>query len=73
MKIIKIFMVLCAAVTLLATNVYGQEMTREIILGCETSLLTVPVWITENKGYFQEEGLNVKIKGFDSGKASSAY
>ena len=70
MKTIKIFMMLSAI--LLSTNAYAQEVTKEIILGCETSLLTAPVWIAEKKGYFQEEGLNVKIKEFDSGKASLA-
>jgi NitT/TauT family transport system substrate-binding protein len=49
---------------------YSGEMRSEVILGVETSLLTTPVWVAENKGYFQEEGLNVKIIGFDSGKAS---
>jgi len=51
---------------------YRGEITREVILGCERSLLTAPVWVAENKGYFQEEGLNVIIEGFDSGKASLA-
>lgn len=57
---------------LLFTNASAQEVKKEIILGCETSLLTAPVWIAQNKGYFQEEGLNVKIIEFDSGKASFA-
>ena len=46
------------------------EIKRGIILGCETSLVTSPVWIAENKGYFQEEGLNVKIKEFGSGRTA---
>ena len=70
MKTIIILMILCVATILVATNVYAQEMKKEIILSCETSLLTAPVWIAENKGYFQEEGLTVKIRVFDSGKAS---
>lgn len=36
----------------------------------ETSFLTALVWVAENKGYFQKENLEVKIKEFDSGKAS---
>lgn len=42
----------------------------EIRLGCEKSLLTAPVWIAEDKGYFEKNGLRVNIKAFDSGKAS---
>ena len=70
MNRMKIFMMLCVTAILIATNAYPQKMIKEIILGSETSLLTAPVWIAENKGYFQEEGLNVRIKEFDSGKAS---
>jgi ABC-type nitrate/sulfonate/bicarbonate transport system substrate-binding protein len=72
MKATKILMMLFIAAILLTTNAYAQRMTKEIILGCETSLLPSTVWVAENKGYFQEEGLNVKIKEFDSGKASFA-
>ena len=54
---------------------FGRDRPQEpakakITLGCERSLLTTPVWIAENKRYFQEAGLNVTIKEFDSGKAS---
>lgn len=72
MKTIKIFTVLCATAILLATNVYAQHARKEIILGCETSLVTAPVWIAENKGYFREEGVNVKIEEFGSGRTALA-
>ncbi len=49
---------------------YTEEIKKEIILGCETSLLPSAVWIAENKGYFQEESLNVKIKEFGSGRTA---
>jgi ABC-type nitrate/sulfonate/bicarbonate transport system substrate-binding protein len=41
-----------------------------VVLGAETSLLTSAVWIAEEKGYFDEYGLEVEIREFDSGKAS---
>ena len=41
-----------------------------IILGCETSVLTAPVWVAESKGYFYDNHLDVRIKPFESGKAS---
>lgn len=48
------------------------EMLLDLILGAEEGLVTAPVWVAESKGYFLEEGLNLKIIGFDSGKASLA-
>ncbi len=73
MKTKEILTMMCVAAILVTTNVYAQGMTKEINLCCETILLTAPVLVAENKGYFRDEGLNAKIKGFDSGKASSAY
>lgn len=52
-------------------SVGGCSQQRETVtLGVETSLLPAAVWVAENKGYFQEEGLDLTIKEFDSGKAS---
>jgi len=62
----------CLVALLAAPNISAQQKANEFILGCETSLLTAPVWVAENKGYFKQEGLNAKIKEFDSGKASFA-
>ena len=41
---------------------------EKVILGVETSFLTAAVWVAENKGYFQEQGIDLVIKEFDSGK-----
>jgi len=43
---------------------------EKVTLGIEASLLPASVWVAANKGYFEEEGLDVDIKEFDSGKAS---
>lgn len=51
------------------TETYTGSMDK-VTLGVEKSLLPASVWIAENKGYFQEEGLDVTIQEFDSGKAS---
>jgi NitT/TauT family transport system substrate-binding protein len=55
----------------------GQEQPEKysgpiekVTLGVESSLLPAAVWIAENKDYFQEEGLDLTIKEFDSGKQS---
>lgn len=70
MKTIRIFMVLCAALILFATNAKAQEMPKRIILGSVTGFITAPVWIAENRGYFRKEGLDVRIREFDSGRAA---
>ena len=48
------------------------EEIEKVTLGVETSLLTAPVWVAENKGYFEREGLDLTIKEFDSGRTALA-
>ncbi len=43
---------------------------EKVTLGAEASLLPAAVWVAENKGYFLDEGLDLTIKEFDSGRAS---
>jgi ABC-type nitrate/sulfonate/bicarbonate transport system substrate-binding protein len=43
---------------------------EKITLGAETSLLTAAVWIADEKGFFEEYGLDLEIVEFESGKAS---
>lgn len=43
---------------------------EKVTIGVESSLLPAAVWVAEDKGFFQEEGLDLTIKEFDSGKAS---
>ncbi len=45
---------------------------EKITFGVETSLLPSVVWVAENKGYFEEEGLDVGIKEFSSGRTALA-
>lgn len=54
-------------------DLFGPRRPQKIdkaTLGVETSLLPAAVWVAENKGYFKEEGLDLEIKEFDSGKLS---
>jgi len=48
------------------------EPLEKITFGVETSILPSAVWVAENKGYFQEEGLDVRIKEFGSGRTALA-
>ena len=43
---------------------------EKVTLGVESSLLPAAVWMAENKGYFQKQGLDLTIKEFDSGRLS---
>lgn len=46
------------------------EKAQKIVLGAETAPHSSPVWIAENKGYFRDQGLNVEIKEFESGRTA---
>jgi len=48
------------------------EEIEKVTLGVETSLLPSAVWVAENKGYFEREGLDLTIKEFDSGRTALA-
>lgn len=72
MRRIKIFTALFVMGILFTTNAQTQGAGKEVVLGCEASLPASPVWIVENKGYFQEMGLDVKIKEFGSGRTALA-
>ncbi len=45
-------------------------IVEKVTLGAEASLLSSSVWIADHKGYFKDEGLDVTLKKFDSGKLS---
>lgn len=38
------------------------------MLAVETSLLPATVWVAENQGYFRDEGMEVFVRNFDSGR-----
>ncbi len=41
-----------------------------IVLGAESAPHSSPVWIAEQKGYFQEQGARVEIREFESGRTA---
>ncbi len=43
---------------------------EKITLGMELSPLSALLWVAENKGYFQENGVEVTMKEFDSGRSA---
>ncbi|MGD9577622.1 MAG: ABC transporter substrate-binding protein [Syntrophorhabdus sp.] len=46
------------------------RQVEKVVVGVETVPHTSPVWIAENRSYFQKEGLNVEIREFESGRTA---
>jgi NitT/TauT family transport system substrate-binding protein len=44
----------------------------KITFGVDVSVISAPVWVAENRGYFQSEGLDVEIKDYPSGRTALA-
>jgi len=44
----------------------------KLTLGVESSLLPAAVWVASEKGYFREEGIDLTIKAYETGKLSFA-
>lgn len=75
----KLAFILTALIAVIAVGGYywlsqkQQKSTapvEKINFGVELSLLPAMVWVAERNGYFQAEGLDVNIKGFDSGRSA---
>ncbi|RZB30782.1 MAG: hypothetical protein SRB1_03062 [Desulfobacteraceae bacterium Eth-SRB1] len=49
----------------------SPKIKEKIRLGASKSLLSVPVYIAKEKGYFAKEGLDVTLKEYGSGKAAT--
>ena len=45
--------------------------TEKVRLGISRSFLSVPAYIAKNQGYFTEEGLDVEVKEYSSGKKAT--
>jgi len=68
---LKLTVLLPALMVLLAgCSPNPPEKIEKIVLGAETVPHSSPVWMAENKGYFREQGLNVEIKEFESGRTA---
>ncbi|MBI5604224.1 MAG: ABC transporter substrate-binding protein [Deltaproteobacteria bacterium] len=48
----------------------ASQPLEKIVTGSALTIHTSPVWIAESKGYFREEGLQVEIKTFESGRTA---
>lgn len=47
-----------------------EPARHKLTLGAESSLLTAAVWIAVDQGFFKDEGVDVTIREFDSGRLS---
>ncbi len=43
---------------------------EKITFGVDFSVISAPVWVAENRGYFQKESLDVEIKDYSSGRTA---
>jgi NitT/TauT family transport system substrate-binding protein len=57
-------------VSITGCNQNPPKQVEKIVIGAETVAHASPVWIAEKKGYFKEEGLNVEIREFESGRTA---
>jgi NitT/TauT family transport system substrate-binding protein len=48
----------------------STEPARKLTIGVEHSILSAAVWVAEERGYFGREGLDLTIRGYDSGRLS---
>lgn len=46
------------------------HQVEKVVIGAETVPHASLIWIAENKGFFQKEGLNVEIREFESGRTA---
>jgi NitT/TauT family transport system substrate-binding protein len=64
---------LAAYVLLVPRGLEKHTGPRErIIFGVDVSVISAPVWVAENRGYFQSEGLDVEIRDYPSGRTALA-
>ena len=43
---------------------------EKITFGVDFSVISAPVWVAENRGYFQKKGLDVEIRDYPSGRTA---
>lgn len=67
----------CVASLFLVVLLFATSCNRtmpqpheKVVIGVEAAPHSSPVWIAENKGYFKQEGLNVEIREFESGRTA---
>jgi ABC-type nitrate/sulfonate/bicarbonate transport system substrate-binding protein len=49
-----------------------KEASIEVTLGISKSFLSIPVYIAKSKGFFSEEGIDINIKEYSSGKLATS-
>jgi ABC-type nitrate/sulfonate/bicarbonate transport system substrate-binding protein len=51
-------------------NQIPPKQVERIVVAADTTAWASPLWVAEKKGYFKEEGLNVEIREFESGRTA---
>lgn len=66
-----VVMLLLSVIFMIGCTLPEEKYTgpvEKITFGVEKSIFSSVVWVAENKGYFEEQGLDINIKEFDSGR-----
>jgi len=67
-KVALLFALLILFISACSRN--SPVQVEKIVVGAETVAQASPVWIAEKKGYFKEEGLDVEVREFESGRTA---
>jgi len=69
-----IFVMILITVIVISGCVQQKEKytgpVEKVTIGVGVAPLSLPIWVAENKGYFADNGLDVEIKEYPSGKAA---
>lgn len=68
--IIVAVLVLIIIVVIASCNRNTPQQNEKIVIGTSRVALLSAFWIAENKGFFKEEGLNVEVREFESGRGA---
>ena len=63
-------LVLIIIVVITGCNRNTSQQNEKIVIGTSRVALLSAFWIAENKGFFKEEGLNVEVREFESGRGA---